>query len=117
MFEQVNVFTAKGILELIQTLKDYDVDLGVGMGFVTITPAHIPENKKNLYSKLIDKQVARYEFTFKKDSFDNNSTIKVYHELNVLLKKLKSIGCDSEISENDKLITIFAIPVNIDNLA
>lgn len=116
MFEQINVFTNNAIFELVQSLKDYDVDIGIGIGFVYVNTNNLPKDKINLYSKLIGKQVARYEFTFRKDSFDNNSTLKIYHELNVLLKKLKSNGCDAEVSEDDKLIIIFAIPVNIDNL-
>jgi hypothetical protein len=116
MFERLNIFSNKTIFDLVQSLKDYDVDFSINMNLVQVSSTNIPKDKIILYSKLVDRQVAKYEFSFRKESFDNNSTIKIYHELNVLLKKLKSIGCDAEISENDKLIIVLAIPVDVDNL-
>ncbi len=116
MFEKLNIFTSKAMFELVQTLKDYDVDINVMISLIHVSRENIPKDKFSQYSNLIGNQIAKYDFNFKKDSFDNNNTIKIYHELNVLFKKLKSIGCDVEITETDKLIIVSSIPVNVDDL-
>jgi len=120
MFESINIISNKAIVELTQSLRDYDVNSVIATEIIYISEESLKNSGdlQDKYATFLDKSVTKYIFQFSKKSFDNKNTVKIYHEISVLLKKLKNSGCDADVFETDELVCVAAIvgPVNIDNL-
>jgi len=117
MFEQINILTTKAMSTLTQTLDDYDVKCAISTEIIAITEKSLINADDILISKYkpyVGKCVAKYIFQFRKRDFDNKNTVKIYHEIEVLFKKLKNSGCDASISESEDLIGIAAIACAVD---
>ncbi len=115
MTESVNIFTNCIIQELTQSLLDYDVQLDIRISIITVNDEHIKLSKH--FENLIGKQIGKYKIIIKKKSFNNNDTIKIYHEINMLEKKFRSMGCFVYTKEMEEDIILFSFAIEVNNLS